>query len=140
MIINYKKLLLLTIISLSSPCYSYELTGQAKLSRVIDGDTIEVQLQQTKAKVRLAGIDCFETSKIHRAYKQAYLNKMTIDEVMFKGYQAKGHLNNMLYGNKNIKIKILGIDKYGRLLGIVYDSENRNINQVLINYGICPEY
>ncbi len=122
------------------PVKAHSLTGDIKLIRVIDGDTIEVQLRQTKAKVRLAGVDCFETSKIHRAYKQAYLNKMTIDEVIFKGYQAKGHLNNMLHGNKNIKIKILGIDKYGRLLGIVYNGENRNINQVLINHGICPEY
>ncbi len=133
-------LVLFSCLFLTLSCYSQELTGFAKVNKIIDGDTVEIQLKETSAKFRLVGIDCFETSKNYRAYKQAYLNKMGINEVIFKGCMAKSYLNNMLYGIKNVKIKIVGIDKYGRLLGVIYGKDNLNINQALLKHGICPSY
>ncbi len=132
-------LVLFSCLFLTLPCYPQELSGFVKVSRIIDGDTVEIQLKETTAKVRLAGIDCFETSKIHRAYKQAYLNQISIDEVILKGCEAKCHLQHLIDA-QNIKVEIVGIDKYGRLLGIFYDKNNLNINQTLINRGICPKY
>ena len=46
-----------------------------------DGDTVRVKIDTgNKFNIRLQGIDCFEVVKIHRAYRQAYLENLTIDE------------------------------------------------------------
>ena len=34
--------------------------------------------------LRLVGIDCYETKNINRAYKQAYTDNLTVEEVIKK--------------------------------------------------------
>ncbi len=133
------KVLFILLILSTSQVKAHPLTGDAQLLEIVDGDTIKIRLSETNAKIRLAGIDCFETSKIYRAYKQAYLNQLSIDEVILKGHEAKYYLKNLI-NTKNIKVEIVGIDKYGRLLGIIYTKDGLNINHLLIKNGTCSKY
>lgn len=66
-----------------------------KLVKIIDGDTIQVKIDNNKFQVRLIGIDCYETIKIHRAYRQAYENNLSIEEVLKKGIFSKKYLENL---------------------------------------------
>lgn len=77
---------LITFISLFFiTCCAYaESKIPIKILRIVDGDTIEAQINRNKFSVRLVGIDCYETCRIHRAYRQAYENNLSIDEVIKK--------------------------------------------------------
>lgn len=109
------------------------------VEKVIDGDTIIVNTGYESFNIRLYGIDCMETSKNHRAYHQAYDNNIKIDEVLEKGNSATKELKKIINNNKSIiYFKTAGIDKYSRILGIIYDKDFNNINTQMTNY--CSEY
>lgn len=108
--------------------------------KVYDGDTIKVKLDSgNKFSIRLQGIDCYETSRIHRAYKQAYEGKVNIDEVIKKGNEAKSFLKSLYKKSNDISFDFMGVDKYGRVLGIVY-FDNLNINEELLKKKVCMPY
>ena len=108
--------------------------------RIVDGDTIKVKLESgNKFSIRLQGIDCYETSKIHRAYKQAYVNNISIDDVIENGNSATQYLKELHKKSNATSFDFRGIDKYGRVLGIVY-FDNLNINQELKNKKLCMPY
>lgn len=112
-----------------------------QLVKVYDGNTILVKIENEKFSVRLTGIDCYETRDINRAYKQAYQNNLKIDEVICKGKESKEYLEKLYENNKNnpICLDFKGIDKYGRVLGILY-FDSLNVNNELIKNGGCLKY
>lgn len=132
-----KILILLTILFLYLSAHA---SIPIDVLKIYDGDTIEVKINSgNKFSIRLQGIDCYETSKINRAYKQAYLNKVDIDEVIKKGNKAKVYLKNLNKNSNTASFDFMGIDKYGRALGIVYFG-NININEELLKNNICMPY
>lgn len=110
----------------------------AVVTRVIDGDTIEVtvdclfDIAQKNLQVRLYGIDTPELSS-------------TKVEIRTAAKAAKVRLTDLLQG-KSVKLtsyKVidddLDTDKYGRYLADVY-LEDKNINQLMIQEGYAKEY
>ncbi|MFB2578244.1 MULTISPECIES: thermonuclease family protein [unclassified Acinetobacter] len=90
-----------------------------KVVAVIDGDTIDISLDGSKTRVRLANIDAPEKA-------QKY------------GTQAKQKLADLLL-NKSIYLQKLGKDKYGRTLGT--DTVNGlNINKEMVKSGYAWAY
>lgn len=113
-----------------------------EITKIYDGDTVEAKIDNNNPfKIRLIGIDCYETSKIHRAYKQAYCNQKTIEDVVQLGLNSKEYLKNLYNQNKNrdIFLEFKGIDIYGRALGILY-FDSLNVNERLKNAGGCLVY
>ncbi|OGK19752.1 hypothetical protein A3D80_03330 [Candidatus Roizmanbacteria bacterium RIFCSPHIGHO2_02_FULL_40_13b] len=92
------------------------------VTRIIDGDTFEIQ---TRQKVRLIGIDTPE------------LNTSTKKVPGCFGIQAKEKLSELIF-NKQVRLMkdISETDRYGRLLRYVYFGENF-INQDLIEQGFA---
>lgn len=109
--------------------------------RIFDGDTIQGRIEKEEFSIRLVGIDCYETSDINRAYKQAYKNNLKIEEVLNRGVESKEFLEKLYKNNKNkgVYLDFKGVDKYGRALGVVYLG-NINVNRELLNNGGCFEY
>lgn len=103
----------------------------AILERVIDGDTIDVTLdlgfdvKLHKKRVRLAGIDTPE-SRTRNLEEKAL------------GLKAKDRLKELCFGA--FKIQSLGKGKYGRILGIPYDENDKDICAMLIEEGHAVEY
>ena len=90
-------------------------TLYAKVIRVVDGDTINlIHKKFGKIKVRLAEIDTPEK-------KQPY------------GQEAKKELKKIV-NNKVVKLKKITIDRYGRVVGIIY-YKNIEINHYLVING-----
>lgn len=107
--------------------------------KITDGDTIEAKINKNKFRIRLIDIDCYETSNIHRAYKQAYENKISIEEVIKRGNSSKFFLQR-LYANKlKAYLEFQGVDIYGRVLGVVYFN-SINVNQKMLKEGGCMIY
>ncbi len=92
----------------------------AKVVNVTDGDTIKVyNAEQGQVKIRLYGIDTPENA-------QPY------------GKAAGKHLASLIAG-ATVDIETVTTDRYGRTVGIVWDSEV-NINQQMVQAGYAWVY
>ena len=136
---NFRKLIfvlpLLLLIALANgdPDEAY-----GRVTKVIDGDTIDVQLQDSPIsedliRVRLADIDCPETrgSKACQAGKEA------------TNYTRAWLLSNYIFLDLDDKT---GKDQYGRWVAVVYLSEDgkpgRNFNKMLVDadHAVVEDY
>ena len=103
----------------------------ATLERIVDGDTFDCCLdlgfdvKLHKQRVRLAGIDTPESRTRDLAEKKL-------------GLVAKARLKELCCGS--IKVKSLGKGKYGRILGIPYTKDGKDICKMLIGEGHAVEY
>ena len=103
----------------------------ATLERIVDGDTFDCCLdlgfdvKLHKQRVRLHGIDTPESRTRDLAEKKL-------------GLAAKERLKELCIGK--FKIKSLGKGKYGRILGIPYTENGKDICQMLIDEGHAVEY
>ena len=121
-------------------------TFNAKLIRVVDGDTVWAHVDLgfdiwKKVNIRLHGIDTPETRTRDLVEKRA-------------GLKSKERLIQLLeQGNNEFVLVSKEVDKYGRALGELYngfhevhihEGETRpisiSINQVLLNEGLAKPY
>lgn len=100
------------------------------VSRVVDGDTIEVVKDGAKEKVRLIGINTPETVDPRK-------------KVECFGNEASAHAKELLTG-KQVKLVTddtqTKYDKYGRLLAYVYTDDGLFVNKHMIEEGYAYEY
>ena len=100
---------------------------------VSDGDSIQVKDNLgTKVKVRLYGIDAPEAENTSRKTR-----KVT-KPGQFYGEEARIALGKKLY-DKKVKLDVMDIDKYRRLVSIVY-LDGKNINQEMVAEGCAWAY
>lgn len=103
-----------------------------KIVKVVDGDTVDVEIDlgfslTKKERIRLAGIDTPETR--------------TRDEEEKKlGIDAKEYLSMRLESSKNLIVKTEKDGKYGRMLGWLFDDDNRSINRDMVDLGYAWSY
>ena len=101
------------------------------LDRVVDGDTFDCIISLGfdcylhKQRVRLSGIDTPESRTRDLEEKKL-------------GLAAKERLKELCEGK--FKIKSLGKGKYGRILGIPYTKDGKDICQILMDEGHAVEY
>ncbi len=100
------------------------------VSRVVDGDTIEVIKDNKEEKVRLIGINTPETVDPRK-------------KVECFGKEASAHAKEILVG-QNITLAFddtqTKYDKYGRLLAYVYREDGLFVNKHMIQEGYAYEY
>jgi endonuclease YncB( thermonuclease family) len=114
----------------------------AKVKYVSDGDTLWLQKGNEKPfKVRLVGIDTFETKVNHRVFMQLetlkklhYKSKNTVKKVLYFGFKAKDYVTKR-YLHKTVKYHSYGKDKYGREL-VWIDT----LNFSLVRQGLAVYY
>jgi endonuclease YncB( thermonuclease family) len=90
------------------------ITKAAVVTDVADGDTITVKIDGIETKMRLFGIDCPESG-------QQY------------GRAAKRAIAQILSG-RDIKVEILGYDRYDRALAVVY-ADGKSVNEIMVKAG-----
>ena len=116
--------------------YTYEI----KLDRVIDGDTIDAEIDlgfdvSIKKRIRFMGINTPE-SRTRDLEEKA------------RGLAAKDRVKQLLEGANTIQLKSHGVGKYGRCLGELHvdivDGKEKltmeSINELLIKEGHAVEY
>lgn len=88
--------------------------------KVADGDTFTIRMKNgEQIKVRLYGIDAPENGQDF-------------------GTKSRQYLNDLCYG-KDVSIRKIGVDQYGRTLGIVYVGDV-NVNEKLVRNGLAWYY
>jgi len=107
--------LLLFLIFIPSTCLSWP----AKLVSVSDGDTITVLHSGAEERIRLYGIDTPEKN-------QEY------------GQQAKA-LTSALIAGRNIDVKTVTVDQYGRTVGLV-TIDGQSLNELIVQNGYAWVY
>ena len=106
---------------------------KAKLSRVVDGDTMDVEIDLgfnvfVKNRVRLFGMDCWESRT--RDLEEKAL-----------GLAAKDRVKELFKEQGKDFIMIShGVGKFGRCLGTIVLNDNRNVNEILIEEGHAYAY
>lgn len=91
-----------------------------KVVGVIDGDTIEVMQSGKAIRIRLNGIDCPESN-------QPY------------GSKAKQYVSGLIY-NKEVKVKVKELDRYGRTIADIYLADGTWLNKKLVADGFAWHY
>lgn len=94
--------------------------GQTLVSRVIDGDSLELRGPGGTITVRLDGIDCPE-----------------LDQRF--GATAALWIKETLQG-RPVRIEDHGKDKYGRSLVYLYSDNDKSINHQLVEVGLAWQY
>jgi len=108
-------------------------TATGTVIKISDGDTIHLETpEQTILKVRLYGIDAPETEKIN-----SHTGRISKPGQRY-GEEAKNALENKIRG-RQVKLDILDIDKYRRMVGIIYLG-GRNINLEMVKEGYAEAY
>lgn len=111
----------------------------------MDGDTLWLKKKGEYFKVRLIGLDTFETKVNHMAFRQLEMMKdihpkhlsnvkPTIKLVLYYGHKAKEFTASHVLG-KYIEYHSYGKDKYDRELIYV-----KNLNYLLIRNGLAVQY
>jgi len=87
--------------------------GEARVTRVVDGDTIVVDLDGRSEKIRLLGIDTPET-------------KSPTKPVQCYGKEASAHTTELLPDGTVVRLErdVEERDQYGRLLAYVYRADD----------------
>lgn len=122
------------------PANAAELIADVKITEINDGDTIKVILNNEETSIRLLDVDCFETKANSRAKKQAKYYNLSIDEIKSTGRQSKVILKELLKDKDNIIVKWDKRDSFGRILGKVYTKDDINVNEYMLNNGLCKKY
>jgi len=104
----------------------------AKLDRVIDGDTVDAMIDLgfntwVHKRIRIEGIDAPET------------RTRDLDEKA-QGFATKERLEGLLEAaNGMFVLQSHGVGKYGRCLGTIF-IEEQNINELLLAEGLAEVY
>jgi len=103
----------------TKPVYKDQLAFNAKVIRIIDGDTMEALYEQHPVKIRLAHIDSPE-----RRSAQPF------------GNNAKKALSDLCFGQM-VHVKVQKYDRYKRLIAIVTNARKQVVNQEMVKQGMA---
>ena len=102
----------------------------AKLDRVVDGDTVDALVD--------LGFDTWKKVRIRMHGMNAPESRTRNLEEKAKGIAAKVRLEELLESGRFI-LQSMGVGKFGRCLGIIY-VDKINVNKTLITEGHAVEY
>ena len=103
------KYLLLFVLILPAPTLAETLSG--RVVRIIDGDTVDLLVERTEHRIRLAEIDTPERGQDWgRRASQALSEKV---------------------GGKDVRVDVTDVDRYDRLIGKIWLGD-RDINREMV--------
>ncbi len=108
-----------------------------KEAHIVDGDTIDLLFDKESTRIRLIGIDTFESRSSTKAKAQAYDYGISVEEVIRRGKRATVYIKEKL--SKRVKYYLEYDedfkDRYGRTLGYVWFSNHEMLNMDIICDG-----
>ena len=138
---KHKKILLSLCALLLTALYSHlealQKNEHAFVSRVIDGDTIEIMVAGHSERLRLIGIDTPESRSNHRALEQASRSHSSKESILAMGTCAKQFTSLLLPYGQSVRLETdrRTRDKYGRLLAYIYLPSGEMANEIILSSG-----
>ncbi len=97
-----------------------EFLGPCAVTRVVDGDTIDVGCGQHADRIRLLNIDTPESTSVYYEIATDALAKLIAGRPVFLGFEQPGRPSR---------------GRFDRLLAYVYDEDGRNLNLEMVRLG-----
>lgn len=112
--------------------------GNILVTKVIDGDTIELE---NKERVRLIGIDTPEAWYSRKLERDAKRTKTNCEAIMAMGKKATAFTKSLV-GGKRVRLEFDAEkrDRYDRVLAYVYLLDGRFLNAELLREGYAQIY
>jgi len=119
---------------LASPLHAQQTTT---VTRIVDGDTLKVFYLGNEENIRLIGIDTPESRVNKKTKKDAERNKQDIKIIIEMGKKATRYVKGLVKPGDliTIELDVQERDRYGRILGYVYLSNGKMLNEEIVKAG-----
>jgi micrococcal nuclease len=109
----------------------------ATVKRVVDGDTLTIIYKGKEENVRLIGIDAPESRINPKAKKDAERSGKDIQTIISQGKEATQFVKTLVRRGDTLSVEfdVGKRDQYRRLLGYVYLSDGRMLNEEIVRAG-----
>jgi len=127
-------ILVLCMLAFIVPCFS---ESPVTVLYIYDGDTLQLDIEGRRERVRLIGIDTPESYENDRAVRISRRTGKELKSIIAEGKRASAFVKNLLHQGDEVTIEFdtERRDRYNRLLGYVYLSDGRMLNEVIIKSG-----
>jgi micrococcal nuclease len=127
----------LFLYSFLSPSPSHARTFTAEVIRVIDGDTIKVNLQGQTESIRLIGIDTPESRKNGKAMRDSDRSGRDVAAIISQGKEASAFTRSRVKKGDSVRLEtdVQQRDKYRRILVYVWLSDGTMLNEAIVRAG-----
>lgn len=119
------------------PSSVFALELAAKVLRVIDGDTLKVEVEGHSESVRLIGIDTPESKANAKALKDSARSGEELAAIVLQGRKAAGFARSLVRKGDVVRLEtdVQQRDKYRRLLAYVYLRDGSMLNESIVRAG-----
>ncbi len=130
-----KTLSFIFILTLLTPSLHAQQT--TTVVRVVDGDTLKVRYWGKEESIRLIGIDTPESRVNKKTKKDAKRSGQDIKTIIEMGKKATEYVESLVKVGDLITIEfdVQQRDRYDRLLGYVYLSNGKMLNEEIVKAG-----
>jgi len=130
-----KTILIVFVLTLLSPPLHAQQT--TIVTRIIDGDTLKVFYLGGEESIRLIGIDTPESRVNKKNKRDAKRSEQDVETIIAMGKRATGYVEGLVKPGDLITIEfdVQERDRYKRLLGYVYLSNGKMLNEEIIKAG-----
>jgi micrococcal nuclease len=127
-------LTVLIALALSSSSHAQETY---KVIRIVDGDTLKINYKGKEESIRLIGIDAPESRINDRAKRESQRTGQDLKTITALGKEATRFVKTLIKPGDRIRIEfdVEKRDRYRRLLGYVYLSNGKMLNEEIIKAG-----
>lgn len=114
--------------------YAY---SRATVVKVVDGDTLKIEMNGNEEAVRLIGIDTPESKINKKAKKDAIKAHHDIETITTMGKEAARFVKTLVRKGDTVGIEydVQKRDKYKRLLVYAYLSDGKMLNEEIVKAG-----
>lgn len=104
---------------------------------IVDGDTLSVNYKGGKESIRLIGIDSPESRANKKAKSDAQRSGEDLKTIILQGKEATRFVKTMVRPGDGVTVEldVQTRDKYRRLLGYVYLSNGKMLNEEIVKAG-----
>jgi micrococcal nuclease len=113
--------------------------NKATVVRVVDGDTIKIEMNGHEEAVRLIGIDTPESKVNKKAKKDAIKTNHDVEVITAMGKEATEYVKTLVRKGDTVGIEfdVQKRDKYKRLLVYAYLQDGKMLNEEIIKAGFA---
>jgi len=111
--------------------------NKATVIKVVDGDTLKIEMNGQEEAVRLIGIDTPESRINKKAKKDSLRSNQDIDTITAMGKEAAKYVRTLVRKGDMVGIEfdVQKRDKYNRLLVYAYLSDGKMLNEEIVKAG-----
>ena len=118
--------------------------GEAVITRITDGDTVHVRLDDRDTTLRVLWIDTpekFASASLDSDVRHcAIVGPRVRQRLQAMGKQASAYARNMLHVGEHVKVERHGTDYFKRTLSLLYTQDGTPYNRAVIEAGYACIY